>query len=118
MKKHIIFAIAVLAFSLVLSGCSSSDSAITSNSNSTASVVTEVEESVVIPDTAITKTFDVADMYCAGCAFGIQAAMLEIDGVYKANVDYETATGDVTYDPEMVSEEQLIEAALPYTLTF
>jgi len=112
MKKPLILAATLMAFSFILVGCSTSEvntSAVTSNA---------VDNTVVIPDTAITRTYEVADMFCVGCAFGIQAAMLEIDGVYTSNVDYETATGDVTYDPELVSEQEIIDAALPYTFTF
>jgi copper chaperone CopZ len=103
MKKLLITAMTALA--ILGAGCTSTQ-------------ITETAEAIEIPETAITRTFEVQDMTCVSCAFGVEAAIEEIEGVYAASVDYQTTSGSVSYDTELVAEEAIVEAALPYILTF
>ena len=54
---------------------------------------------------------NVVGMTCAGCENKVKAALGGIDGIVETqNVDAETDMATLTYDPEVVSEEDIIEA--------
>jgi len=52
---------------------------------------------------------DIQGMTCNACASHIQAALSEVKGVHRANVEYETGKGVVEYDPALVQPEALIK---------
>jgi copper chaperone CopZ len=54
-------------------------------------------------------------MFCASCATGAEYALKEKDGVVDARVDYNSARGDVVYDPSKISKSEIIQAVKPYT---
>lgn len=54
--------------------------------------------------------FDVEGMTCAGCAAGIQATLERKAGVIAAEVDFESKTARLRYDPSQVSVERLTAA--------
>jgi P-type Cu+ transporter len=55
-------------------------------------------------------TIPVSGMTCAGCQANVQRALARAPGVAQANVNLMTANATVTFDPEVASPEQLVEA--------
>ncbi|OJU98649.1 MAG: hypothetical protein BGO12_19900 [Verrucomicrobia bacterium 61-8] len=57
-------------------------------------------------------------MTCAGCAIGIEHALLDIQGVLSAKVNWLTGIGTVTIDPGKVHPEDIVNAKIQgqYTL--
>jgi len=51
-------------------------------------------------------------MFCAGCAWSSENALEGMQGVVSADVDIETKTGTVVYDPNLITKEQLVEDGL------
>ena len=43
---------------------------------------------------------ELQNMTCAMCKYTIKKALLGVEGVKKANVDYDTKTANVTFDPQ------------------
>jgi copper chaperone CopZ len=62
------------------------------------------------PMTAVeTKTFGVRGLHCAGCATNVGNALLRIEGVIKAEADFDTAQVWVRFDPARVSDDDIGE---------
>ncbi len=59
------------------------------------------------PETTESITLPVSGMRCDDCATKVQSALIEVEGVKKANVDFESASAEVVFLPEMVSVEDL-----------
>ena len=57
-----------------------------------------------------TVTLHVEGMTCGGCVIGVRKVLERLSGVHKAEVSYEKQRAVVTYDPEKVTVEQLIDA--------
>jgi Cu+-exporting ATPase len=55
-------------------------------------------------------TIPVSGMTCAGCQANVQQALARAPGVAQANVNLMTSNATVTFDPEVASPEQLVEA--------
>ena len=55
-----------------------------------------------------TVTFKVEGMHCDGCAATIQALLERTAGVKKAAASFKEREARVLYDPQGVTEEQLI----------
>jgi copper chaperone CopZ len=58
-------------------------------------------------DTATVK-LAIKGMTCGGCATAARMALQRAEGVYRAEVSFETATGVVQYDPRKTNPEALI----------
>ena len=58
-------------------------------------------------------------MHCGACATGIQMLVSAMDGVKSIFVDYEGKKGNVEFDPDKVTKDQIIKniAELGYTAT-
>jgi periplasmic mercuric ion binding protein len=54
---------------------------------------------------------DMQNMTCAMCEFTIKKALQGVDGVEEANVDYDTKTAKVTFNPQKTSVDALIKAS-------
>ena len=54
--------------------------------------------------------FDMQNMTCAMCKFTIKKALQGVEGVEEANVDYDTKTATVTFNPQKTSVDALIKA--------
>ncbi len=54
------------------------------------------------------KTITVKGMHCASCAQSIEKALKETPGIVKANVNLASEKAYVTYDPSVMSENELI----------
>lgn len=55
-------------------------------------------------------TFNMQNMGCAMCEFTIKKALHAVDGVQEVDVDYESKTTAVTFDPQKTNTEIIIEA--------
>lgn len=53
---------------------------------------------------------EIEGMTCAGCAVGVEQALLDVPGVMSAKVNWETGFGTVEYDRNVVSPEQILSA--------
>jgi len=54
--------------------------------------------------------FDMQNMTCALCKITIKKAFQGVEGVEEANVDYDTKTARVTFNPQKTSVDALIKA--------
>ena len=64
--------------------------------------------------------FNVDGMTCGGCALSARLVLEKLDGVIKAEVNYEKKLAVVTYDPAKITPEKMIAALktkLKYTAT-
>jgi copper chaperone CopZ len=57
--------------------------------------------------TATLKTFTVKGFHCSGCSDNLGSALNNLDGVIRANADYEAGQVEVRFDPERVTEEDV-----------
>jgi mercuric ion binding protein len=55
-------------------------------------------------------TLDIQNMTCAMCKFTIKKALQGVEGVKKVNVDSDTNTATVIFDPQTTNGESLIKA--------
>jgi periplasmic mercuric ion binding protein len=53
---------------------------------------------------------DMQNMTCALCKFTIKKALQGVEGVEKANVDYDSKTASVTFNSQKTSVDALIKA--------
>lgn len=56
-----------------------------------------------------TTTYPVAGFHCTGCADNLGKSLRRIEGVIKADADYEAGQVEVRFDPGRVSDEDLRE---------
>ncbi len=66
------------------------------------------------PAGAVTVSYTVEGMSCAGCSGKVEAAVKKLKGVYTVAVDLNTKTAKIAYDPKKVSPEK-IKAAIEKT---
>ena len=52
----------------------------------------------------------VKGMTCGGCVIGTRTVLGRLPGVLETNVSYEESRATVTYDPDKVTVQQIIEA--------
>jgi copper chaperone CopZ len=95
---------ALLVLALAFAGCGS-----TTNATPTAVEVGELASA----------TLRVDGMTCASCEVSIRVAAEKLDGVHLAEVDYESGSARVRYDPDKVTPARIAEAisALGYPAT-
>lgn len=60
--------------------------------------------------TSQSAVLDMQNMTCELCKFTIKKALLGVEGVEEANVDYGSKTAVVTFNPQKTSAEALIKA--------
>ncbi len=58
-------------------------------------------------DTSAVK-LAIKGMTCGGCATAARVALQRVEGVYRAEVSFETASAVVLYDPDKTTPEALI----------
>lgn len=56
------------------------------------------------------REFSVSGMHCQSCVALIKDELADLDGVSTSQVDLETGRARVTYDPERVTETQIVAA--------
>ena len=59
---------------------------------------------------------EIEGMNCAGCAETIRHALIHEAGVSEAQVSWKQGVAEVTYNPDQIDEESIVERALrrPY----
>ena len=55
-----------------------------------------------------TQSFDVGGMNCGGCRVKVEHRLGQLTGVSQVTAILETGLATVTFDPELVSEAQVI----------
>ncbi len=55
-------------------------------------------------------TLDLDGMSCASCAEAIQSALSDLEGVREADVQFATESASVSYDPDRVSSDRMLQA--------
>jgi periplasmic mercuric ion binding protein len=72
----------------------------------------EADVPVQVPKQQISQSvlFDMQNMTCALCKVTIKKALQGVEGVDEANVDYDTKTATVTFNPQKTSVDALIKA--------
>ncbi|MFQ5562181.1 MAG: heavy-metal-associated domain-containing protein [Parvularculaceae bacterium] len=98
MKKAIILLSAVGA--LAVFGAASAYMASNANANTTATAA-ELR----------TQTFAVENMTCAMCPITVKKAMSGVEGVRSVDVDFDTKTATVVYDPTVATAEAIAAAS-------
>ena len=59
--------------------------------------------------TATSKTIKIQGFHCSGCADNLGSALNNLDGVIRARADYEVGQVEVRFDPDRVTEDEVIE---------
>jgi len=57
-----------------------------------------------------TVTFNVDGMTCGGCEAAVRRAVNKLDGIETVEASHKEGTAIVTYHPEEVTPEQIVEA--------
>jgi len=52
----------------------------------------------------------ISGMTCAGCATGIQSILQSLDGISNARISYPEGIGEITYNPEVITKEEIINS--------
>ena len=60
---------------------------------------------------AATRTFTIQNMTCAACPITVRKAMSNVDGVTRVEVDFETKTATVAFDPSVTDVETIAAAS-------
>ncbi len=76
----------------------------------TADAETAVPAQVIMQLTSQSVLLDMQNMTCAMCKFTIKKALQGVEGVEEANVDYDTKTAKVTFNPQKTGVDALIKA--------
>lgn len=62
------------------------------------------------PAAEVTSTFKVEGMTCGGCEVGVRMNVKKLDGVASVEASYDEGHAKVTYDPDRVTPEMIVEA--------
>lgn len=68
----------------------------------------------------ITKQiFKISGMHCTGCTLEVDDALEETDGVAESNTHYAKAQTEVKFDPDKISEKEIVKIikTVGYTAT-
>lgn len=57
----------------------------------------------------VTSLFKVEGMTCGGCEAGVRITVKKLAGVDKVEASYEKGQASVTYNPEIVTPQRIIE---------
>lgn len=58
-----------------------------------------------------TRTFTIGKMTCAACPITVKTAMKRVGGVRSVDVDFESRTATVTFDPAVTSVDEIARAS-------
>lgn len=53
-------------------------------------------------------TLEITNMHCTSCALNIDCDLEELAGVKSANTDYPTSRSVIQFDPDQVTQDQII----------
>jgi len=71
----------------------------------------EVENSNIALNENLNKlNLKINGMTCTGCASGIQSILLSFEGVIDAKISYQDRTGEVIYNPSIITKEEIINS--------
>lgn len=70
----------------------------------------QAEPVVQVQNNSQSVTLDMQNMTCPMCKFTIKKALQGVDGVQVVNVNSDTETAIVTFDPQKVNSKVLIKA--------
>lgn len=77
---------------------------------------TEIKGSPVNKNNAITSSdlhkvyVKISGMDCGGCATGVQSILQSLNGVVEARVNYPEGTGEIIYNPDVLTKEDIINS--------
>ena len=57
--------------------------------------------------TTTTKQYQIRGFHCSGCADNLGSVLARMEGVVKANANFDQAIVDVRLDPERVSDDDI-----------
>ena len=57
--------------------------------------------------TTTTRQYRISGFHCSGCADNLGSSLARLEGVVKADADYDHATVEVRFDPERVSDDDI-----------
>ena len=57
--------------------------------------------------TTTTRQYQIRGFHCSGCADNLGRSLLRLEGVVKADPDYDQAMVEVRLDPERVSDDDI-----------
>jgi periplasmic mercuric ion binding protein len=66
--------------------------------------------STVVVETQV-ATFEIENMTCAMCPITVRTAMSRVDGVNSVEVDFESKTAVVNFDPALTTQEAIAQAS-------
>ena len=89
---------AILALGALMLGLPATASVVFAQSATTAATLTEV-------------SFDVPDMTCALCPLTVKTAMSGVNGVQSVEVDFDTRSATVIFDPTLTDAAAIAEAS-------
>ncbi len=72
--------------------------------------VVQAETLVQTQNSNQSVTLDMQNMTCPMCKFTIKKALQGVNGVQTVNVDYNSKTANVSFDPQKTNTEALIKA--------
>lgn len=55
-------------------------------------------------------TFKIDGMHCTSCAMNIDGELEDLEGVHQASTSYAKATTKVVFDPQKVTQKELLKA--------
>ena len=58
-----------------------------------------------------TVTFEIENMTCAMCPVTVRTAMNRVDGVHSVDVDFDSKTAVVNFDPAVASMDEIAQAS-------
>lgn len=56
----------------------------------------------------VKKKFKIDGMNCTSCALNIDGELEDTEGVQEANTNYAKSTTEVTFDPEKITEKDIL----------
>ncbi len=89
---------AILALGTLMLGLPANAPVVFAQSATTAAALTEVR-------------FDVPDMTCATCPITVKIAMSGVEGVQSVEVDFDTRSAKVIFDPALTDAAAIAEAS-------
>jgi copper chaperone CopZ len=57
--------------------------------------------------TTTTRQYQIRGLHCSGCAGNLGRSLARLEGVVKADADYDQALVEVRFDPERVSDDDV-----------
>ncbi len=105
MNKVKLIIILLLIILLFVSGCITDD---VNNPDSNPGNSPSNVKTTPNPENLRQLSLKINGMTCAGCAFGVQYSLKQLDGVVDAEINYLEGTGELIYDAGKISKERIV----------